>query len=263
MAKASRPATRSCCRPTLAVPEPEPDLSMTSRDTAVERGPGAITYRRLEILSATAHRELRLAPQSDYRFAAATAQVPLVAEEITEAAKHFPIVFTRDGDDIQPVALMSLSENTNVFVGRDGRWQARYVPAWLRRYPFAFARQAGVQADTSATTDDAERLVVMIDRGAPHFSAGAGQPLFVAAGPKADDGLTRGPAMDQALDYLERYRRASVSVAGLVSGLGKAQVLVERSLDVFTKTEHANRIGGLQIVDRERLMALSDIQLGQ
>ena len=95
---------------------------MTSRDTAVERGPGAITYRRLEILSATAHRELRLAPQSDYRFAAATAQVPLVAEEITEAAKHFPIVFTRDGDDIQPVALMSLSENTNVFVGRDGRF---------------------------------------------------------------------------------------------------------------------------------------------
>ncbi len=241
-----------------------PDLSTTSIDTTVERGPSAITYRRLETLSATAHRDLKLAPQSDYRFAAATAQVPLVAEEITEAAKHFPIVFTRAGDDIQPVALMSLSENNNVFVGSDGRWQARYVPAWLRRYPFTFARQADDDpADGSATADDAQRLVVMIDRGAPHFSADAGQPLFVAAGENADDGVARGPAMDQALDYLERYRRASVSVAGLVSGLAGADVLVERSLDVFTKARHANRIGGLQIVDRERLMALTDAELGQ
>ena len=247
----------------MAIPEPGPGLSTTSIDSAAERAPSAIIYRRLETLSATAHRGLKLAGQSDYRFAAAAAQVPLVAEEINEAAKHFPIVFTRAGDDIQPVALMSLSENNNVFVGSDGRWQARYIPAWLRRYPFTFARQADDQTGASVTADSAQRLVVMIDRGAPHFSADTGQPLFVAAGENDDDGVARGPAMDQALDYLERYRRASVSVAGLVSGLAGADVLVERSLDVFTKARHANRIGGLQIVDRERLMALSDAELGQ
>ncbi|WP_293617915.1 SapC family protein [Salinisphaera sp.] len=221
-------------------------------ESPLEPGRSAIAYRQLEVLSASAHRDLKLVPQSDYRFAARVAQVPLVAEEITEAAKHFPIVFTRAGADVQAVALLSLNEDANVFVGDDGRWQARYVPAWLRRYPFTFARPA----DSDASD---EQLVVMIDSAAPHIHHDAGQPLFIsAAGESGDNDIARGPAIDQAVDYLERYRRASLSTGQLVAPLASADLLVERSLDVFTKSRHANRVGGLQIVDRERVMRAPD-----
>ena len=39
-----------------------------------------------------------------------------------------------------PVALLGLKKNQNLFVDKSGKWNADYIPAYARRYPFCMAR---------------------------------------------------------------------------------------------------------------------------
>ena len=92
-------------------------------------------FKNLETLDAENHKNLRFAPANDFSFAAELSSAPLSASEVMEAARAFPIVFTTDGP-LLPMALMSVEEGKNVFINENGEWQASYVPAHIRRYPF-------------------------------------------------------------------------------------------------------------------------------
>jgi hypothetical protein len=65
-----------------------------------------------------------------------------------------------------PAALLGLREAENLFVDRDGKWDARYVPAFVRRYPFVPGK--GPQGE----------LLVCIDEASSCFDAGEGEALF-------------------------------------------------------------------------------------
>src|ERR1700740_2431117 len=68
----------------------------------------------------------------------------ITAAEFSDACKEYPIFFLRAGKDAEgrelcaPVAVFGMLKGENLFL-RHGRWNARYVPALLRAYPFAMA----------------------------------------------------------------------------------------------------------------------------
>src|SRR6056297_3439037 len=76
---------------------------------------------------------------TDYKFAANDAIVPLVMQELPKAQLSMPIGFAIKDEQAFPVAVQSLHPGTNMFVGQDGRWLGRYVPAAYRGYPFVLA----------------------------------------------------------------------------------------------------------------------------
>jgi hypothetical protein len=80
------------------------------------------------------HKGLRLIA-SDARFAAKNQSVPLLASEFPDACLEYPIVFAK-GQSGQwlALALTGLQAHTNAFVDAKGVWNARYVPASVRRY---------------------------------------------------------------------------------------------------------------------------------
>src|SRR3954470_607103 len=101
----------------------------------------ALLYERPVALSRDAHRHLRLvSSKASFSYARATNCVPLACSEFSLAATQYPIVFSADKDDERvPVALLGIRENENLFVSADGAWQAGYIPAFVRRYPFLLA----------------------------------------------------------------------------------------------------------------------------
>ena len=147
-------------------------------------------YTNPEPLDQSVHGGLGVNPSDKpYAFVAQTNIVPLTVTEFAAAALSYPIIFT--GENRQPVAVMGLSSNENLFVAPDGEFRAdAYVPAYVRRYPFVFADDKQNQ-----------RLILCIDRGASIV---------------AEDGqAAKPPTVYRALEFLERlgmvHRIASIS----------------------------------------------------
>ena len=129
-------------------------------------------YTNPEPLDQSVHGGLGVNPSDKpYAFVAQTNIVPLTVTEFSAAALSYPIIFT--GENRQPVAVMGLSSNENLFVAPDGDFRAdAYVPAYVRRYPFVFADDKQNQ-----------RLILCIDRGASIVAEGGQNPLFVDGQP--------------------------------------------------------------------------------
>ena len=96
------------------------------------------------------------------------------------------------GTDVSPAAVLGVRGPENLFVAPDGTWTAKYVPAFLRRYPFVFS-----QAE--------ERLILCIDDAFPGLNReGRGQPLF------QDDG-SPSPYVDGVVKFLGDYQALATS----------------------------------------------------
>ncbi|GAB4180551.1 MAG: SapC family protein [Rhodocyclaceae bacterium] len=128
--------------------------------------PSSPLYRRPVAIDRERHKDIRIARLTRFDFSARAQSVPVTASEFREAHKEFPLVFVRQaGDRIVPAALLGLRAGENLFVDAAGAWGARYVPAFVRRYPFIFAQGAGGrlalcfdEAWEGVGTADGERL---------------------------------------------------------------------------------------------------------
>lgn len=68
-----------------------------------------------------------------------------MAVEFPNAAEEYSIVFAGEGDNLLPVVLMGVREDENLYVDSDGGWSAKYIPAFVRRYPLFSQVQTTVQ----------------------------------------------------------------------------------------------------------------------
>jgi len=75
-----------------------------------------------------------------YAFAAKQHSVPLMFSEFASAALELPIVFGKTEDNTLPLAMLGMQAEKSLFIDEDGKFTGRYCPAFLRRYPFIFAR---------------------------------------------------------------------------------------------------------------------------
>src|SRR5215210_705462 len=100
----------------------------------------AMYYERPVLLDRDKHRKLRVKPSTSFAFAQKANSLYLAGVEFNEACKEYAIVFTRAAHEkIIPVAMLGLRSRENLFVDAQGRWDAAYVPAFVRRYPFVLA----------------------------------------------------------------------------------------------------------------------------
>ena len=194
------------------------------------------------------HRDARIRSiAGDYSFAAATNSVLLAGVEFVEASKEYPIVFSRLGEGrYVPVALLGLRNQENLFVADGGAWDARYIPAFVRRYPFILARSG----DSGYT--------VCVDEAYEGFTASGGgdedgERLFT------DDG-ENGPALQRAVDFLSEYQRQYARVERFTARLAELDLFSELTARVQLRQGGKLALGGLQVVDEKKLLALDDEQ---
>jgi hypothetical protein len=194
-------------------------------------------FRSVTPLDSNAHRNLKLAPNPGFGFAATTMTVPLSPSEVPEAAKHFPVVFPTEGP-LLPHALLSLVQGTNEFVSPTGEWTAPYVPAHIRRYPFILA-----------ATGEKDGFVLGYDSEAPHFVDGT-EPLLDADGKPT-------VLLSQVLQFLNGFQQEITAAATQLEAL--TPLLDPQQLE-WQPPNGGDKVtvNGLRIVNVEKLSKLSD-----
>lgn len=165
--------------------------------------------------------------------------------EFAEVAKEYVIGFVptqapRDGvaSDMSPVALLGVRPQENLFLSPGGRWDARYVPAFVRRYPFAYG------------ITEATRHEVVVDAACPGLGHPEGELLV------SEDGGAS-PLMREVTRFLdifeEEVQRTQVACARIVQ-LG---LLKSVQIDITLPDGNKVQAGGVHVVDEAKLRALS------
>jgi len=131
-----------------------------------------VLYSRLEPLSSTLHANFKHHSLDVAPHLAKINAVPLTVEEFSAAQRSLPIVFAT-GDVPVPLALMGLNEGVNVFVDDEGKPHAPfYVPAYIRRFPYALARINPASEELTLCFDAESGLVGPSDDGDALFEDG-------------------------------------------------------------------------------------------
>ena len=145
-------------------------------------------YKKVEALSTVNHAKFQISPEAEpFGFAREAQLIPAVFDEFTAAAHDLPIVFVPTATGYTPVFLCGLASGQNQFVDDDGRWNRRYLPAYLRRYPFILGEQDGADP------------IICVDAESPGVAeTGGGTPLFDEAGKKT-------PFMDRVISLVTEY----------------------------------------------------------
>lgn len=211
---------------------------MSNEPAAAEAAVLPLFYKEPEPLLAERHAAWRLL-NGDVAFATETAFVPILAIEIAPAARDYPIVFA--ADTTAPIAVLGL-DRMNLFV-EDGRWvEAAYVPAYVRRYPFAFMATRAPDGFCLAIDAASERVAREGDAGAA---------LFEGGGPS---GLTQ-----QAMEFCTAFGRDAAATEAFSRALKAHDMLIDRRADATLPDGRKFGLQGFQIVDREKLAALDDV----
>ena len=201
--------------------------------------PDLLFYDKPIALNKIEHASTRIKPSSDdFSFAARTNSVILAGVEFTEAAKEYPVVFAQAGEKVVPIALLGLRNEENLYVN-EGQWDARYVPAFVRRYPFVLAE----------TGEEGQRIVC-IDESYKGFSTEEGEPLF------ANDEPT--PLLQRAIDFLEEYQKQYLRTEQFVKRLQEYDLLVTLNAKVDMPDGEQFSLNGLLAVDEQKMLQLSD-----
>ncbi len=200
-------------------------------------------YRTLVPLSHERHGDLSLSNERDYAFAATANAIPLTADEFAAAMRDYPIVFTT-GDKAMPVALTGFVNGENAQVDADGAWAAqRYVPAYVRRYPFALLRESA----------ESDRNILCADLSSAQFRQdGSGEALFDDDKPSA--------ALARILDFSQRYETALERTRALMQDLKSHDLITEASVSI-TQGEKKLSVKGFATVAEDRVRALDDATL--
>lgn len=200
-------------------------------------------YEDVAVLDRSRHRHLKLKPVSNYAFAATTPAIPIVVGEFSHVAREYPIAFVRTRPDkVLPVALTGACADRNLFVDAQRRWIARYVPAFVRRYPFVFVET------------DIDRYAVCIDETWPGFGEEEGDPLFDAAGePSA--------MLHEVFRMLVDYQRQIALTEQFTASLAAAGLLTEATARADLADGSNFSMEGFLVVDERKFRALPEATL--
>ena len=171
--------------------------------------------------------------------------------EFGDAALSFPILFVRaapdalGNDTVAPVAVFGLKPGENLFATADGKWDAGYVPAMLRAYPFTMARIEG-----------SDRWAMVFDNTWEGMSRTEGIPLFSDKG-EATDLLNNVHKFVQDLETdLERTRQFCAALLDM-------KLLKPMRFDATLASGEALSVDGFMTADEEAIGKLPDAQIAQ
>ena len=197
-------------------------------------------FEQLVPVTLEAHRSLKVLPWSNFNFAKGFHMASVMVHEFVRAAAVYPIVFLEDDKtSFKPVVMIGLEAGTNLFVGDDGQWHASYVPAIIRRYPFALVKHA-----------DADQFTVYLDKASNLFNESAGEALFDEQGEPTK-------VINNVKAYLSELQRMEVFTTAFCGFLKANDLLTPLRMQVVVGDQQQH-ITGSYVINEERLNNLSD-----
>lgn len=203
-------------------------------------------YRQPVALDRKLHVGKRLKALTGSRAAATMNACLVTAGEFAELSKEYVIGFVPSqaaGDggatEINAMALLGLRADENLFIDADGRWDARYVPAFVRRYPFAYAG------------DVEGRPGLIVDAACEAFNDTEGERLI------QDDGEPT-PLLATTMQFLDAFEQDLQRTRELCARLVELDLLKAVQIDVTLPDGSTLHADGLRVIDEPRLKALPE-----
>ena len=203
-------------------------------------------YENAVPVSADRHKKTSVRTGANYKFAKNVNSVPLTAIEFGQASIEYPIVFTGNETAVMPCAILGATATSNLFVQEDGSWGGKYVPAFVRRYPFVFSQ------DTSGKNlilhiDESFEGVNKSDRGERLFDSDGTQTQYLKS------------VLAFLQDYQQRFQRTQIFCKRLL----ELELLRPMEAQFSLPSGQRQSLSGFQTVDREKLKAISNDDLGK
>jgi SapC len=205
-----------------------------------------LIYENAFPVSSRRHAQWSIEPSGDYAFSAKVNSVPLMAVEFPPAASEYAIVFAGNEQSIMPVVILGMRGNQNVYLNPAGNWDAKYIPAFIRRYPFIFS-----------SDEQGKTLTLCIDEDYKGCNqADRGQRLFDEAG-KAT------PYVDNVLKFLQNYQAQFQRTQAFCQKLQELDLFESMQASITLPGGEKLALTGFMAVDRKKLKALSGDKLSE
>jgi hypothetical protein len=205
-----------------------------------------LIYETVVPLSFARHRDSSVEIGGNYSFSGKVNSVPLMAVEFPQAAADYAIVFAGTQGNIMPAVILGLRGNENLYLSKDATWEAKYIPAFVRRYPFVFS-----------SSPDEQRFVLCVDEEFAGFNReGRGQRLF------GDDGKPS-PYVEQILKFLQEYQAQFRLTQSVCKKVQELDLLEPMQAQVELGSGERFFLGGFMAVNRTKLKAVSADKLAE
>jgi hypothetical protein len=196
-----------------------------------------LIYKTAVPISYARHGGWFIETKPNYSFSGQVNSVPLMAVEFPQAASEYAIVFAGSGNEILPAVILGVRHDQNLFLGRDAQWAGKYIPAFVRRYPFVFSRAA-------------DRFQLCVDEEFAGINQeGRGQPLFVADGKSS-------PYLDNVLKFLQEYQAQFLRTQTFCARIKQLDLLEPMQAQVTIDGDKRLSLGGFMAINKEKLKAL-------
>lgn len=203
-------------------------------------------YKNPIFINSVTHKSVKIAPVTNFSFAAKLNSVVLVGQEFLEAAKYYPVVFTKTAnDDIVPVAILGLRNNENLFVDKKGNWkEGCYIPAFFRRYPFILASNVGQDGS----------FAVCVDSSYEGFGKDTGFPLF-------DDKGEQTKEFQNVVAFLRNYHTQHAGTQEMIKSLADSKLFKDFTANITLPAGEKIGFGKLLMADEAAISGMDEAKI--
>jgi len=205
-----------------------------------------LIYESAVPVSSARHGEWSVEVGGDYSFSKGVNSVPLMAVEFPHAAAEYAIVFSGTTEAFIPAVILGMRGNENLYLAPEGGWQGKYIPAFVRRYPFVFS-----------SSQDGKTFTLCIDESFPGFNQdGRGQRLF---------GEDKQPSsyVSNVLKFLEQYQIEFRRTRAFCDKLKDLGLLEPMRAQANLPSGERLALTGFMAVNRDKLKALPGDKLAE
>ena len=174
----------------------------------------------------------------------------IAVAEFADASAAYPVVFVRLGTApegqrpaVAPLAVFGLKQGSNLFV-KDGQWTGRYVPAYVRRWPFAMAR----------IEENSNDMALCLDAGAGAFSETEGEPLFKEDGEASE-------LLLNAKQFCEDFEREAERTRQACELLQDLDLLQDMRFEAQLPSGEKLDVDGFMTINEKALAELPDAKI--
>ncbi len=200
------------------------------------------------ILTAEAHRDLRILTDRDAALGDAQMCCITVPSEFRAVQSEYPILFRLNDtrDRFTALAMFGFENGENLYLD-GGRWDARYRPLAMDIQPFLIG----------GGPDDDEAKQVHVDLASPRIAAGD------ARGRGFDEMGQPTPYLERIAEQLGALDEGYRGSADFFAALQRHNLLEPFTLEVTLDDGSTNRLVGFHIIDEDRLAELDGAALAE
>ncbi|MCP3850237.1 MAG: SapC family protein [Gammaproteobacteria bacterium] len=195
-------------------------------------------FKNIVPINNTVHLNYKISEVINFNFSKNTNAAILTTAEFEKGSKTYPILFISEGEDILPVALLGLEDKQNLFLKWNNQWDASYIPAHIRRYPFSLA-----------TVDSSSEFIVCIDEKATVIGKSGEHSLFLNNGKQSD-------YLNEKIRFLQELQVESEKTLKFTKRVNELDLFEPMNANINLNNGDNISISGFYTINKEKFKAL-------